>query len=255
MAGEFISRDGKIIVNSDVMEAYIPIELFDEDRVSIDIVHAAVASVFGDGFKLVGMFNVRYANGTDAESKIDKAPLKAFVYPNMIVTFPSSFTDKKLMLPGMEEESMFRVLKYTRGDIMMDAKIKRDADNCTKYLDLLNKGKIPTTIKYEDIYHAWIRNLEINDTQPGVTYMQLQFIIASLYKSAQDINVPFRKIYGKDMSRNDYYISNIRGNVASSSVFAGQTFEHMSRMLANGVNTTRRDLPQETSPIEKVLYL
>ena len=63
MAGEFIKRDGKIIVNSDIMYAYIPLSLFDDERVSVDIVHSAVASTFGDGFKVMGVFNVRCANG------------------------------------------------------------------------------------------------------------------------------------------------------------------------------------------------
>jgi hypothetical protein len=57
------------------------------------------------------------------------------------------------------------------------------------------------------------------------------------------------------MSSNNYYTTNIRGSVASSSVFANQTFEHMGRMLGNAINITRRDLDQENSPVEKVLYL
>ena len=71
----------------------------------------------------------------------------------------------------------------------------------------------------------------------------------------KDISKPFRMEYGKDMSSNNYYTSNIRGSVATSSIFANQTFEHMSRMLTNAVNITRRGLPQEQSPIEKVLYM
>lgn len=255
MAGEFIKRDGKIIVNCDAMEAYIPLDLFDEDRVSMDIVHAAVASAFGDGFKVVGVFNVRYANGTDAEKKVSDAPLKTFIYPNIIETYPSSFSDKELQLDPNGEPEKYRVFKYTRGDIMMDADVKKDSDNCTKFLDILNKGKFPNTIPYPEIYNAWIRNIEINNGNVGVTYMQLQFIISCIYKMRKDITKPFRMEYGKDMTSNDYYTSNIRGSVASSSVFANQTFEHMSRMLTNAVNITRRDLPQDSSPIEKVLYM
>ena len=255
MAGEFIKRDGKIIVNCDAMEAYIPLDLFDEDRVSMDIVHAAVASAFGDGFKVVGVFNVRCANGVDAEKTVSTAPLKTFIYPNIIETYPSSFSDKELQLTPQDEPEKYLVFKYTRGDIMMDAEIKKDADNCTKFLDILNKGKLPNTISYPEVYNAWIRNIEINDGKTGVTYMQLQYIISCIYKMKKDISKPFRMEYGKDMSSNDYYTSNIRGSVATSSIFANQTFEHMSRMLTNAVNITRRGLPQEQSPIEKVLYM
>jgi len=255
MANEFIKKDGKIIVNVDLMRAYIPLDLFDDDRVSIDIVHSAVASSFGDGFKVIGVFNIRYANGQDASKNIENAPLKTFMYPNMIETYPSNSFDANLSINKGEEPTRYRVFEYNRGDIMMDAKIKKDIDNCTKFLDLINKGKIPNTVRYEDVYTAWVKNVEINDFDPKVVYMVMQYIIATLYKRRANIDQQFRFEYGKDMSSNDYYTTNIRGSVASSSVFANQTFEHMGRMLGNAINITRRGLDQEPSPIEKVLYL
>ena len=255
MAGEFIKKDGKILVNVDLLRAYIPGDLFDDDRISIDIVHSAVASTYGDGFKLVGVFNIRYANGDDAAKKIDSTPLRTFLYPNIIETYPSNAYTEKIAFNKGDTLETYRVLEYNRGDIMMDAKIKRDADNCTKFLDMINKGKIPSTLRYEDVYNAWVKNVEINDFDPKVTYMIMQFIIASLYKRRENIDQQFRFEYGKDMTSNNYYTTNIRGSVASSSVFANQTFEHMGRMLGNAVNITRRGLDQEASPIEKVLYL
>ena len=100
MAGEFIKRDGKIIVNSDIMYAYIPLSLFDDERVSVDIVHSAVASTFGDGFKVMGVFNVRCANGTNAEEKIESAPLKTFIYPMtyMVIKLLFHLSMKNLVL-------------------------------------------------------------------------------------------------------------------------------------------------------------
>lgn len=255
LAGEFIKKDGKVIVNVDLMRAYIPLSLFDDERVAIDIVHSAVASAFGDGFRVVGVFNIKYANGDDAAKKIDLAPLKTFMYPNLIDTFPSNFYDEKIAFNKDEEPEGYRVFEYNRGDIMMDAKIKKDIDNCVKFLDMINMGKIPNTVRYEDVYNAWVKNIEINDFEPTVTYMVPQFIIASLYKRKANIKQQFRFEYGKDMSSNNYYTTNIRGSVASSSVFANQTFEHMGRMLGNAINITRRDLDQENSPVEKVLYL
>lgn len=255
MAGEFIKKDGKVIVNVDLMRAYIPDALFDDERVSIDIVHSAVASTFGDGFKLFGIFNVRYVNGDNPEKKIDSTPLRTFMYPNMIETYPSDAYAEKIAFDKNDEPEPFRVLEYRRGDIMMDAAIKKDIDNCTKFLDVLNKGKIPSTVRYEDVYTAWVKNIEINEFEPRVVYLVPQYIIASLYKCKSNIEKQFRFEYGKDMSSNNYRTTNIRGSVASSSVFANQTFEHMGRMLGNAVTITRKELDQEASPVEKVLYL
>jgi hypothetical protein len=62
-------------------------------------------------------------------------------------------------------------------------------------------------------------------------------------------------VYGKDMTSNDYVVTNMRGAAAYSSVFASQSFEDLGRMLTTSVNTSRRDIPQSISPIEKVLYM
>ena len=255
MAGEFIKKDGKVIVNVDLMRAYIPEALFNDEQVSVDIVHSAVASTFGDGFNVVGVFNLRYANGEDAAKKIDSTPLRTFMYPNIIETYPSNAYLEKISFNKEDEPEQYRVFEYNRGDIMMDAKIKKDTDNCTKFLDMINKGRIPSTVRYEDVYLAWVKNTEINDFNPKVMYLSMQYIIATLYKRRKRIDQQFRFEYGKNMNSNDYYTTNIRGSVASSSVFANQTFEHMGRMLGNAVNITRRGMDQESTPIEKVLYL
>ena len=86
MADEFISRDGSIIVNVDHAEAYIPMELFEEDKESKDIIHAAIATTVGEGFRLIGTFNMRFSNQPGGDIRANK--LRTFNYPNIIDTFP-----------------------------------------------------------------------------------------------------------------------------------------------------------------------
>lgn len=248
-----IKRDGNIIVNVDRLEIYIPKDLFNPERIDKDIEHAAVATSFGDGFKIMAIMNARVA--VKPEDKIENSPIYTFNYPQMIITYPTSSSDETLTLFKDSEPEQYKVLKYVQGDILMPAQIQRNADNCTKFLNILTKGKIPRTIKYEDIFHLWKKNLEINEVNPGVPDVFLQFIISEIYRDRNNPAKKFRFVYGKDMSNNNYQPSNMRGAVASSSVFASQIFEHMSRMMTTSINMTRRGLKQERSPIEKVLWI
>ena len=245
-------KDGNIIVNVDRLEIYIPKELFDAERIDKDIEHAAVATSIGDGFKIIALMNARAA--IKPGDKIEDSPLYTFNYPQVILTYPSSSSDEKLALRRGDEPSDYKVLRYEQGDILMSAQIQKNGDNCTKFLNLLIRGKIPDTIRYEDIFLLWKKNLLINDVNPGVPDVYLQFIISEIYRDKSDPRKRFRFIYGKDMKRNDYTASNIRGVVSASSVFASQIFEHISRMMTTSINMSRRGLKQDRSPIEKVLW-
>ena len=243
---EFIKRDGKIILNADHADAYIPADMFSDAENK-----SAIASEYGEGFLIMGLFNIRIF--TSPDQKDNDVPLRTFNYPNMIETYPSSSTIQKLNFTG--EEESYRVLHYIQGDEIMPSSMPKAANNCTKFLNAITAGKIPNTIPYNDILVTWHRNLESNGISPKIPSMYMQAIIAEKCRYFKDPSKAFRKIYGKDMSRNDYMMTNMRGTAAYSSVFASQVFEDMGRMLGTSINITRRDIPQNISPIEKTLYM
>lgn len=246
---EFISKDGNIIVNVDHAEAYIPADNFtEEDKQS------SIASVYGEGFRILGLFNMRVSNNQN-EAGLRDQPLRTFSFPNMIDTHPSSNTDEVLSLIPGEEPVRYKVLKYTRGDIMMSSTMAQSGDNAVKFMKAVIGGKLPNTLAYNDIFNAWVTNLDSNGTNASIPFMYLQAIIAELCRSKKDLSVSFRKVYGNDMKSNDYVMTNMRGTAAYSSVFAAQTFEDMGRMLTTSINMTRRGTKQTISPIEKVLYM
>ena len=246
---EFISKDSSIVVNVDHAEAYIPADSFsEEDKQS------SIASAYGEGFRILGLFNMRLSN-SQSEKDLRSQPLRTFSFPNMIDTHPSSNTDEILQLTPGSEPIRYKVLHYTRGDIMMANTMPQSGDNAVKFMKAVIGGKIPNTLPYNDIFTAWVSNLDSNGTDAGIPFMYLQAIISELCRSKKDHSVSFRKVYGKDMNNQDYVITNMRGTAAYSSVFAAQTFEDMGRMLTTSINMTRRDIKQTVSPIEKVLYM
>jgi hypothetical protein len=222
--------------------------MFDsEDR------NSAIASTYGEGYRILGIFNMRLAN---VDTDITKSTLRTFSYPNMIETYPSSTTKNvELSLTKDSEPIKYRVFHYVQGDIMMSASMPQSGDNTVMFLKAVTGGKIPQTLPYNDVLTAWLTNLESNSINPGIPALYIQCIIAEMYRSKADPTQPFRKVYGKDMSSQEYLVTNMRGTAAYSSVFASQIFEDMGRMLTTSINMTRREIPQSVSPIEKSLYM
>lgn len=246
---EFIKKDGNIIVNVDHAEAYIPASMFDNsDRQS------AIASYYGEGFNILGIFNIRLSNDPN-QTDMSKLPLRTFNYPNMIQTYPSSNANVMMQLTNDDEPIKYKVLRYVQGDIMMSDNMPKSGDNAVKFMHAVISGKLPNTIPYNDILTAWLQNLETNSANPGVPILFIQCIISEICRYEKNPSMQFRKIYGKDMSSNDYITTNMRGTAAYSSVFASQIFENMGHMLTTSVNMSRRGTTQSISPIEKVLYI
>lgn len=245
---EFIKRDGKIVVNVDHAEAYIPDDVFGSDESA-----ASIAYEYGEGFKIFGIFNIRLA--LKADDDILKCPLRTFNFPNMIETYPAASETRTMALMPGDDEQKYRVFIYRQGDIMMDAVMTKSAGNCTKFLNAFSAGKLPNTLPYNDILTIWHKNFETNDLSPACPSMYMQAMIAEKCRCKNDISKSFRKVYGKDMTRSDYITTNMRGTTAHASVFAALSFEDFGRMLGTSVNMTRRQLPQSISPIEKTLYM
>ena len=136
MAGEFIKDGEDIVLNVPYAEAYLSESLFKETDSE-----SAVATEYGEGFKIVGIFNMRFFK-SDAEPR-DSAPLRTFNYPNSIVTFPENSTIQKLeLIPGKPER--YRILQYYLGDVVMSSEAVEAVGNCTKFLHMIIRAKIPT---------------------------------------------------------------------------------------------------------------
>jgi len=247
---EFIERDGNIIVNVSYIEAYIPYDLFSDAEFK-----SAIAYEFNDYICMIGIFNMRcFGDESDAR---ESSKLRTFTYPNMINTYPDSHTKEKLSLIPGDEIQEYMVLKYYRGNIMMEADTKHDSINCERFIELLNKGKIPSTVPYDDLLSLWLKNLQINNVDAGVPALIFQVIISELCRDRNDPSKQFRKTIGKDPSipHTNYFPANTNAVSAYSSVFAGLTFEKVAEKLTTSLNMSLEGKEQIKSPIEQVLSM
>ena len=245
---EFIKVGDYIHVNVPYMEAYISMDLFGDPEKE-----STVAARYGEGVKTIGLFNMRFFE-SDTQDR-EKIHIKTFNYPNMIESYPSEYeSNVSLTINGIEDKYM--ILKYYKGDIMMNSAIKQDSSNCESFLNMLTKGKIPNTISYTDIFKIWLKNFQINNVNPGVPSVTLQVIISEMYRNKNNPMEQFRKIAGKgNKSMYDYIAFNMNEVSSYTSVLSALTFERFSDKLTSSINMTKDGVTQNKSPIEKVISM
>lgn len=248
MAHEFVKDGHNIVLNVPYAEAYIPTSLFKDTESD-----SAVAVEYGEGFKVVGVFNMRCFQSEDQPRAT--VPLRTFNYPNTIVTYPDTSSIQTLTLQEGMEPDKYRIFHYQFGDVIMASESDQAVGNCTKFLNMITRGKIPNTIPYDQFVHIWENNFDINNFNPGVPSVTLQMIWAEMCRSRKDITVPFRMEYGKGANPTDYVSTNMNTVAAATSVFAGLSFERISEKLASGINMTRSGVEQRRSPMEEVLSM
>lgn len=242
---EFTKDQDYVYINKPFAEAYIPDVIFgDPDKES------TIASEYGLGIRSVGIFYMRFFD--DENQKRNDAPLVTFNYPNMIEMYPTSITKEKLTID--DETENYRVLHFEKGDIMMNSYVKKSAANCETFLTLITTGKIPSSLSYEGILQACMKNFEINDVNPGVPSVTLQLIISEMCRYRKDPSLQFRKVAGKgNVDSHDYKSANMNEVSSYSSVMAALTFERFSDKLASTLYMTKTGAKQTKSPIEKII--
>ena len=247
---EFVLSEDKILLNVPYAEAYIPKKLFEPDEET----KSSIAVQYADGFKVVGLFNMRFYESDDVPR--DSTKLRTFNFPNMIMTYPTDFTSAKLKLTETSEADQYLVLMYYMGDVVMMAEEIQSTANCTKFLNMITKGKIPNTIPYEHFEAIWQTNFRINKFNPRVPSVILQLIWSEMCRDPDDITRPFRMLYGKgNVDSTAYTETNMNNVAAATSVFSALSFEKIKEKLAASINMTKTGTEQRRSPVEEVLTM
>lgn len=252
MAGELTSDGRYIYTNTAMTEIYVPEEIVEspDDKVK----PSSIAYEYGDGFVIFGICYIRFFKSEDMDR--DAVQPKTLMYPNLIMTSPSeSVKNVKLTINGIEDK--YRVLKYYHGDVLMEASSRKSATNCEAFIKLLSAGKLPRSLRYDDVYAAWMDNYKINGMTPNVPAVMLQAIIAEMYRDPTDLSRQFSKVIGENpkVDPRAYIPLNMNAVSSYSSVASGMSFERMSEKITTSLVMTKDGTPQKPSPIEKVLRM
>ena len=250
-----LTNDGKyIFINSEYAEAYIPEELFDKPEE--DPIATSLAYDTGESVNMIGLFYIRFFDTDSITNEYrHKYPLYTIRYPNIIETRPSGANSKEIMTFG-DSPDIYRIMRYYKGDILMDATSKKSPQNVELFTKLILAGKVPSSLSYDDVYFAWEECFKINGVSSAIPATLMQAIIAKLCRNSENSMEEFRFLAGKE-NVNPYNFTMLSMNQASaySSVMSSMSFERYAEKLTTSIVMSREGIEQEVSPIEKVITM
>ena len=178
---------------------------------------------------------------------------------SMPIKFQFEYTDSekitKKITPEMPEIE-FMVFTLKKGDAFMyDMNHKQNVDDIkADFIDkLIEKAKLPPTVKYENIMQTLLNALvATNHINLGVSAVSYEFILATLCRSKKSMNTPFRQAYDGKNSYG-YKMSRITKIPELESTFTGITGEDINHQLVSGVLKSRNNVDEKISPIEKMI--
>lgn len=234
----------EVIFDGGLMEVYIPKYYFEK----------AVANREGNIINTIGIFNFRIFS---SEDKKDNAPLHLFNFPSFMATKPTDSYNTKIknLTPGTGEMD-YTVLRYYKGDVFIcNVNMIQKSDNTVAFINLLNGGKLPTNLPYNEVIKTELKNLEFNGVNLKVPATVLELIISEIYRDKNDLTKAFRfrAGSGQKVSMYDYKPVNIKNIATFNSTFTGITFEDLDYNIAASVNKARQGKSEMVSPIEKTI--
>ena len=236
--GVFRSDDRFIYLDIPYAEIYIPEYFFDSKWAE-----RRQESIFSIGIVDVGIFD----DGKLKEMKLLNLPsqMNFYIYDSEI---------KNVDLKGMPNTKC-TVLKYIKGQKVMDSYIIEDSANAAMFLDMILKGKVPGTVPYSKALNLWMKNQELNSVNFGVPSMTLEMILSVAYRDRNNLGRKFAQVIGGDLtvSEYDYRMARIRQICQYGSTFTAMTFEDFNSMLTTSLNRSRRGDEEMESPVEKII--
>ena len=237
---EIVKKDGFIYFKGKYLEMYVPKEF----------VERGLAEDVGNLYSVFGIIHLRTFATGDKPNQIETLNL-----PSMINLYPSEKEDRNITIEG--QEGRYVVLKFLNGDRIMDSQIKKDSSAANLFLDMLFRGKLPSTIDYSKLMKIWDKNLEINGVNFGVAATCRSITIAEIYRDKNNPADKYAKVVGKNFTKKqlDYITSNAREMCARNSTFAALTFEDFDAALTASLNINNYKRNETISPIEKIIKM
>lgn len=231
--------DGKYLyLDIDYAEFYIPMYYFENKW----------ARELSDTIQSFAVFNIGiFEGGNLKEMRLLNIPSQ--------MDFYAYDTEKRVVNMEGSPSTPCLVLKYIKGQKIMEDAMIENSDNAAMFLDMILKGKIPSTVPYTKVLQLWMANQDMNKINFGVPSSTLEMILGVCYRDKNDISQKFATVIGKNpnVSPYDYSMANIRKICQYGSTFTAMTFEDINSMITVSVNRTRDKRSEMESPMEKII--
>lgn len=206
---------------------------------------STLAEVVGDRYFIFGILSAKAINKGKTEMSTINIPTFLNFYPKQVEEAKDDDGEK------------YRILKFFKGDPVMDAQTRADSNVAQTFLKMLCRGKLPTTIPYDEYLNVWDTNLDSNSVKFNVGSVIKEIIIAEMLRTKGNPYQKYAVVKGKNPKADPYGYepSNINKICSMSSTFSAVTFENMDEMIITSVNMKRYNKEQKDSPLEKIIKL
>jgi len=175
------------------------------------------------------------------------------------IKFEFSFSErgkKRMRLKAGMPEIEYDIFILEQGDAFIyDTNHKQSVDDITWFISkMIEGGKLPPTISYDEVFGVFMRALEITkiNSKLGVPALTLEFLLSELFRSKKDNSEPFRFNYSPKAPY-DYKMVRIVKIPEMNSTFTGLLGEDINQQIVSAVLKNREGKIEKISPIEKII--
>lgn len=234
-------EDGYLVLDCAYAEFYIP-KKYMEDEMAVDN---------GESFKSLGIFYIRTFSAPDKPNALEVLKL-----PGMVYMYPNEKEWEKLTI-GADYEDDYLVLKFYKGDKIMQAAVKCDSAMPEYFLNCLLTGRIPRNIPYDKVLELFIKVFTMNKVGIPVPILILEMIISEVYRYSGDHSLKYGQYLANNFNHNkkqlEYFMANVRTICKANSSFAGVSFENIDEMFTSAINNNKYNRKETKTPFEEVI--
>ena len=243
-------EEDALLFNKDgYLEYYIPEDYFGDGK-------SSSATVEGSYVKLMGSFNYRIY-----DEKGNPGKLMTFSYPTLFMCKPNRIEKRKgLCIDTGLEPADYRLLIFTKGDqLITRCHIEKDIDNLSELFRLhIRTGKIPNTIKYNELYKYPYECMELNSGGYKIHSQPMGILYSKICRDPDDITKEFRLSKAIDKSYTGYKTVSIKEAAKYISPFASITSENLDESIMSSVllsEDEKNGKKHTESPLEQMLMM
>jgi len=228
----------KVYFMGKYMEIYIPSYYFNLN----------MARFINEKVETLGIFIIRIFKEENTKTN---ALLHIYKFPAKVTTVPTSISKEVKRINGNEDE--FYVLKYYKNDIFLDSTIFiQDSTFVSNFIDLNNKGKLPSFLDYEDPVRLQIECISLHGQSFDVPGCLMEIISSEIQRCENDKTKSYRFEATNKNNKNSTSIS-IQALPSYNNTFSAVTFEDIDYQLIGSINRTKKGVKEIESPLEKVI--
>lgn len=235
---KFLKRDGDSLLFNQEGELvfYIP-EMYFERKYAV---------ISGEYINLLGVLDYAIF-----DEKGKHSGLKPFRFPTIFLCKPSDMEKvKNVKLTEFVEPQDYRLLKFRKGDqVIVSVKVPEMVANAEEFYNIFISGKLPTTIKYDEIQDYFLENIRLNGADYGISIQLFGMLIGEMCRDPKDRTKLFRHTKMDNMSA--YQMINIREVPKYVSPFTSITSENWDESVVNSMLIK----DAKYSPLEKLFTM